>query len=153
MGLILDTDVIIGADRVATLLDFARWASDGNADLSAITVSELLVGVHRTNSAARRLRRSAFVEAVLARLPVLPFTTEVARSHAKIVATLMPQGTLIGAHDLLIAATAVAHGYALLTLNLAEFERVPGFSLPSSLFPLRTSGRWPSAPEFDIVLP
>ncbi len=129
MGLILDTDVIIGAERAATALDFTRWASYGNAYVSAITVSELLVGVHRADSEARRLRRSAFVEAVLARLPVLPFTTEVARSHAEIVATLMQQGNLIGAHDLIVAATAVAYGYALLTLNVAEFERVAGLDL------------------------
>jgi len=129
MGLVLDTDVIIKAERLDTPLDFNQWASYGNAYISAITVSELLIGVHRADSEARRLRRSAFVEAVLTRLPSLPFTSEVARTHAEIVAALARQGTPIGAHDLIIASTAVAYGYALLTLNVTEFERVPGLIL------------------------
>jgi predicted nucleic acid-binding protein len=32
----------------------------------------------------------------------------------------------LGAHDPLIAATALAYGHAVLTQNLREFQRVPG---------------------------
>ena len=35
-------------------------------------------------------------------------------------------GQLIGPNDLLIAATALAHGAILVTHNTAEFSRVPG---------------------------
>ena len=38
-------------------------------------------------------------------------------------------GTTIGAHDLLIAATAIAGGDALVTLNQREYARVPGLRL------------------------
>lgn len=34
-------------------------------------------------------------------------------------------GTPIGANDLMIAATALAHGAVLITRNVREFERVP----------------------------
>jgi tRNA(fMet)-specific endonuclease VapC len=131
MGLVLDTDVIIRAERSTAPLDFNRWASYGNAYISAITVSELLIGVYRADSEARRLRRSTFVEAILARVPALPFTGDVARTHAGIVAAPARQGALIGAHDLIIASTALSHGYALLTFNVNEFERVPGLELAS----------------------
>lgn len=67
-----------------------------------------------------------FVERVLARVPVLPFDLAVARMHAQLAFELFAIGRPIGSHDLLIAATAVAHGYDLLTLNVREFERVPG---------------------------
>ncbi len=129
MGLILDTNVIIRADRRGTPVDFTVWSSWGDAYISAITASELLVGVHRADSEARRLRRAAFVEGVLAAIPVLDFTLEVARTHAEILAILKSRGEVIGAHDLIIAATALSAGHAVLTTDLDEFRRVPGLEV------------------------
>jgi tRNA(fMet)-specific endonuclease VapC len=40
---------------------------------------------------------------------------------------------MIGAHDLMIAATALAHGCAVLTENIKEFSRVPGLEAFSFL--------------------
>ena len=68
-------------------------------------------------------------EGLLAILPVLDFTSETARVHAEIHASLRQRGALIGAHDLIIAATALQHGYALLTSNEREFGRVPGLQV------------------------
>ncbi len=53
----------------------------------------------------------------------------VARVHARLVADLTAAGRLIGPNDVMIAATAVAHGYGLLTLNVREFARVPGLDV------------------------
>jgi len=128
MGVVLDSGVFIRAERRGAV-DFSQWASYGPAYISAVTVSELLVGVHRADTEARRVKRSAFVEAVLARLPVLDFTVEVARVHAGLFAALARQGQLIGAHDLIIAATALSHGCAVLTTNPSEFGRVPGLEV------------------------
>lgn len=129
MGLVLDTNVVIRAERKGAGVDFSRWATRGNAYISAITASELLVGVHRADSEARRVKRSAFVEAVLAAIPILDFTLEVARTHAEILASLRGRGQVIGAHDLIIAATALAAGHALLTTDIVEFGRVPGLDV------------------------
>ena len=125
MGLMLDTNVFIHAERSGSPIDFSKWEKYGDVYISAITVSELLVGVHCANSDARRTRRSAFVESILAKLPVLGFYAEEARIHAGLFATLTKKGQLIGAHDLLLAATAIVHNCAVLTANMKEFERVP----------------------------
>ena len=125
VGLILDTDVLIRAEKQAAEIDFTRWAAHGEAYISAITCSELLVGVHRASTPARRARRSAYVEALLARLPVLAFDATVARTHAQLLGALSRNVT-VGAHDLLIGATALAHGFALLSANVADFSRMPG---------------------------
>lgn len=98
--------------------------------ISVITVSELLHGVHRATD-AQRARRQAFVEHVLASLAPLPVTEAVARVHAHTWAALADRGEVIGAHDLWIAATALAHGFDLATLNQREFSRVAGLSLVS----------------------
>lgn len=94
--------------------------------MASITASELLIGVHRSDSPARRLRREAFVEAILAALPVIAFDLRIARVYAQLSAQLAAAGQPIGAHDLLIAATALADGSAVLTLNMCDFARVPG---------------------------
>jgi len=126
MGLMLDTNVFIYAERSGKLIDFSQWERYGDVYISAVTVSELLVGVHYANSEARKTRRSAFVESLLAQMPVLSFNTEAARVHAGLFAALAKQGQMIGAHDLIIAATAIVHNCAVLTENIKEFSRVPG---------------------------
>ncbi|GMU55957.1 MAG: hypothetical protein AMXMBFR33_51030 [Candidatus Xenobia bacterium] len=97
--------------------------------LAAITASELMHGVHRADTASRRERRRAFVESILARVPVLAFDLEVARLHAQIWADLRSRGEQIGAHDMMIAATALHHELRLLTRNEREFHRVAGLEL------------------------
>ncbi|MBL0700382.1 MAG: type II toxin-antitoxin system VapC family toxin [Desulfosarcina sp.] len=126
MGLILDTNVFIYSERSGNPIDFSKWENYGDVYISSITVSELLVGVHYANSDARKTRRSAFVESVLAKISVLSFNTQEARVHAGLFATLAKQGQIIGAHDLIIASTAIVHNCAVLTENIKEFERVPG---------------------------
>lgn len=56
----------------------------------------------------------------------MPITQPVARIHAELWAGQEQAGAMIGAHDLWIAATAVAFGFGLMTRNAREFERVPG---------------------------
>ena len=129
MGLILDTSVFIAWERSGRSLDFSPWAEYGNAAISVVTASELLVGVHRADTPSRREKRSAFVEAILARVPILSFTIEVARVHAELFACLSQQGNMIGAHDLIIAATAVCHQSSVLTQNTADFQRVSGLNV------------------------
>jgi tRNA(fMet)-specific endonuclease VapC len=98
---------------------------DEDRAISVITVSELLHGALRAKGALRS-RRRAFVEHLLAGLTAIPITEPVARIHADVWAELAEGGRVIGAHDLWIAATALAHGLGVATRNVAEFERVPG---------------------------
>jgi tRNA(fMet)-specific endonuclease VapC len=127
MAQLIDASVFITMERRGQqILDLPAIASDERTGVAAITASELLVGIHRADSPERRLRREAFVEAILERMLILPFDLRVARVHAQVWAQLTAAGQMIGAHDLLVAATALAHGYSVLTDNLQEFHRVPG---------------------------
>lgn len=132
MGVILDSSVLIAAERGQfRLTALLESLGDTPVAIAAITASELLDGVHRASARGVRMRRAAFVEALLAELPVLPFGLGEARMHAELWAELARGGTTIGAHDLLIAATAIAGGDALVTLNQREYARVPGLRLQS----------------------
>jgi tRNA(fMet)-specific endonuclease VapC len=129
MGLVIDTTVFMDAQNQRfELAKLAKFAHYTEAYIAAITVSELLAGVHLAKTAAQRVQRSAFAENVIVRMPVLDFNEEVARTYAELYAFfLRPRSQIKGnVHDLLIAATAVAHGFAVLTSNVDDFKKIPG---------------------------
>ena len=126
MGLMVDTNVFISLEKSGRPIDFSSWESSQKVYISVVIASELLMGVHRANTEARRQSRSAFVEAVISGVGVLDFTVAAARVHAEIYADLAKKGQMIGAHDLIIAATARCHDLSVLTDNVQEFSRVPG---------------------------
>jgi len=141
VGVLIDASVLIDAERGR--LDLAAHVArhpDEDAYLSVVTASELLHGVHRATTAAQRARRSAFVEGLLQRFPVLDVDLATARAHARIWADLTAAGTRVGPNDLWLAAAALAHGLTLVTANLREFERVPGLRLEGWGADARTSG-------------
>ena len=128
MGILIDTDVWVLAEKSGGTLDLARWATYGGAYMCAVTASELLVGVERANTAQRRALRGAFVENLLATIPVMEFSLPVARTHARMIAALS-KNVAAGAHDAIIAATAVHYGYGLLTRNVADFKIFQGLKI------------------------
>lgn len=127
MTVLIDASVLIDVERGRTDLDAA--VGDADRAISAVTASELLHGVRRAADARVRARRQAFVEHILAALDPIPVDARVARAHAAAWAELDAAGIRIGAHDLWIAATALAHGYAVATADVRDFERVPGLDV------------------------
>jgi len=130
MGLIFDTSVLIALERSASPLEEAISGREEEAfGICAITAAELLHGVHRADSPARRLVREAFVEKIIEIFPVFPFDLASARIYARLWASLHKKGAALGAHDVMIAATAISLGYALLTSDAEHFGRIDGLSL------------------------
>ena len=130
MGILIDSSILIHAEGVGSdLADHIRGREDEDAFISVISASELLHGVHRAADAETRAKRLAFVEGVLAAIPVLDIDLATARSHAQLWADLSRRGIMIGVHDSWLAATCLAHGLSLATGNVREFERVPGLEL------------------------
>jgi predicted nucleic acid-binding protein len=130
MGVILDTAVVVAAERRQFTIE--KWLESlGNEmiSLAAITAAELLHGCLRARDPGVRARRSAFVDALLATIPVLPYGMPEARRHAELWAELSTRGTIVEAHDMIIGATALARGFSLATLNQTEFGRIPGLRL------------------------
>lgn len=129
MGILIDSSVLIAweRDRLNLQSKLADCAEEDFA-ISAITASELLHGVHRAANPAQRRRREAFVEGLLARLPVISFDAVAARIHARLSAELATNGTAVGPHDLIIAATALTKGYVVTTSDERSFPRIPGLS-------------------------
>lgn len=130
MAVLIDASILIETERGR--LDLERHVarrSDDESFLSVITASELLHGVHRALQPQQRALRSAFVEGILERFPLLQVDMATARAHAQVWAELAKASTLIGPHDLWLAAICIAHGLTMVTANIREFERVPGLQV------------------------
>lgn len=127
MGLIIDTSVIIAAERQA--IDFSKWKKYESAYISSVTITELLSGVHRAKNTKIRVKRSAFVEHIISTIGNISFGEEEARIYAQILDDLYRNNITIGAHDLMIGATAISCGYPVLTINAKDFKRIPGLEV------------------------
>jgi tRNA(fMet)-specific endonuclease VapC len=125
LALLIHTDLLIDLERGVGTPSIEELMGEEERAISVITVSELLHGALRATGPLRA-RRTAFVEHLLAAVRAIPITEPVARIHAQVWAELARAGSVIGAHDLWIASTALAHGLGLATRNAIEFERVPG---------------------------
>lgn len=130
MAGLIDTSTLIALERQGALLTSGiPGFLDEHFTIASITVSELLVGVHRASSITKRFDRAQGIERIIQQYPVLPFDVPEAKVHAELQAEMMANGELIGAHDLIIAATALTHGRFVLTHNLRDFQRVPGLTV------------------------
>lgn len=130
MAVLIDASILIESERGR--LDLEQYLAQRQQEeffLSVVTASELLHGVHRAVQPEVRTKRSAFVEAILERFPLLPVDLATARAHAQVWATLAATGTLVGPHDLWLAATCIAYGLTMVTANIREFARVPALAV------------------------
>lgn len=125
--LIVDTTILIEAERRGASLDEVI-ADDDDVAMAAITAAELLVGVELADSRRRR-GRERYVADVLATIPVEVYDLEVARFHARLLADTRVSGRPRGAHDLIIAATALATDRVVVTADAPGFGDLPGVSL------------------------
>jgi len=61
--------------------------------------------------------------------PPLPYTEQTAYEHARIWAELEAAGKMIGAYDLIVAATALERASDVATFNTRHFGSVPGLKV------------------------
>ena len=130
MGFVIDSNVIIAAERSRSGLELLLGdALDSECFLSVITVSELLHGIARAASVTQLRRRLQFLEPILDRFEILPIDEATARLHATLWADLLSTGTMIGIHDLWIAASCLRYGHALVSDNRREFARISALEI------------------------
>ena len=96
--------------------------------MAAITVAELLLGVELADD-HHRSGRQAFVDAIVRTVPVAAYDLRVARTHATLLAHVRRAGRPRGAHDLIIASTAIAANRIVVTADPAGFRHLPGLQV------------------------
>ncbi|HET6874338.1 MAG TPA: PIN domain-containing protein [Acidimicrobiales bacterium] len=127
--LLLDTTFLVDADRSgSTLVDLI--ADDDDVAIAAITVAELLVGVHLADD-AHRSSRQQFVDDVTQVIPIVLYDEAIASFHAELLAAVRRQGRPRGAHDLIIAATARASQREIVSADRSAYADLPGIAVRS----------------------
>ena len=126
---VIDTSVLIAAGRGQINLPTTQGGMEEDLATAAICVSELSQGIHRAGTVRRRTAREAQLAYVLRSLRVLPFDLETARLHGQLWADLSSRGIQLGAHDLIIAATALYHNARLATRDKRSFPKIKGLAV------------------------
>ena len=123
---LLDTNICIALLRGNR--DIARKIIDlgeGACHLSIITLSELMFGDYYSKREEQEVPKvKQFVE----RFPVISLSESV-EEYAIIKTRLRSSGILIDEFDLMIAASALAGGYTLVTDNIKHFQRITDLKL------------------------
>jgi len=94
--------------------------------IPSVVLYELEYGIAKSISPGKR---QAQLKELCSLVETLPFGDEEARLSAAIRASLEKKGTPIGAHDMLIAGTALANQGVLVTHNTKEFSKVSKLKL------------------------
>ncbi len=133
MGLILDSSVVIAAERRGDtpeqlVQQVIGVAGNQEAALSSVGLTELVHSIYRANSVQIQLRRKSFVDELRIGLSVYPYTAETAVLAGRIDGEQTAAGVVIPFVDLLIGATALSLGFSILTANMRHFKQIPGLN-------------------------
>ena len=126
MRYLLDTNAVSDLVRnpQGKVAQRIRKVGEARICTSIIVAAELRYGAIKKGSPGL----SAQLEMVLNALEVLPFEPPADAIYASLRTSLEEVGMPIGAHDMLIAAHALALGCTIVTDNDREFARVHGLS-------------------------
>lgn len=119
--------MLIDAERDNEALE-QRIGDEDDVAMAAITAAELLVGVELADR-RRRDRREQYVADVFKTVSIEGYDLDVARAHARLLAHVRRSGSPKGAHDLIIAATAVAREREIVSSDTSAFDGLPGVVL------------------------
>lgn len=130
-GLVLDSSVLVAAERRrVTTLEAIRGVREvaGNVPIviCSVTVAELAHGVYRADTPERSRTRREFLDELKAEIPIHPVTESTAEIVGRIGGEQAAKGISVPLADLIIGACAVELGYAVGTINVRDFNRIPG---------------------------
>lgn len=132
MSFLLDTNVCSGHIKDGRKL-FPRFVQySGRLYVSRIVLAELYTWAYGKADSRKHMK---LIERLLIDVQVLEFDDASAQSFGLLRAQMRPLGIVVGAMDLLIASTAIANGFSVVTHNVKDFSRIPGLAVVDWLSP------------------
>lgn len=102
---------------------------DAQIAIAAFVIYELIKGVYQLPDSRKRLKIFDYIESVLIKFPVLPYTQEAANWHGQEAARLQGIGKSPPFIDAQIAAVAKTNNLILVTRNTADFKHFSDLQL------------------------
>ncbi|MFI3189953.1 twitching motility protein PilT [Crenothrix sp. D3] len=102
---------------------------DAQIAIAAFVVYELIKGVYQLPDSKKRLKIFDYIESVLIKFPVLPYTQEAANWHGQEAARLQTIGKSPPFIDAQIAAVAKTNNLILVTRNTTDFKNFSDLQL------------------------
>lgn len=128
MSYLLDTCVISDFfKKQPSALKRFKEVSPEELHISSLAVMEIEFGLRLHAEREKKIR--PLWEEFLNYINILPYSKECAVASASIRADLKRRGLPVGAYDLLIGGTALAHNLVMVTSNRDEFDRMPGLTV------------------------
>jgi predicted nucleic acid-binding protein len=130
MGLILDSSVLIAAERKGqnarqALTSLSSQIGFTDIAISVVTLIELAHGAVRADTPERRTTRQRFLQELQSAVPIHPVTIPMALHAGRLDGENTAKGVRLALADLLIGVTALELGYGVATSNLRHFHLIP----------------------------
>jgi predicted nucleic acid-binding protein len=134
MGLILDSSVLIAAERQGknarqVLTAVAKEIGETEVGISVVTLIELAHGAARAGSPERKTKREKFITELITAMPVYSVTVEIALRAGQLDGDNQARGVKVPLADLLVGVTALELSYGVATANLRHFRQITGLSV------------------------
>ena len=132
MSFVVDTDTCSAYIKGHPLVSNRFLQYGGGLYMSIVTLAELTIWASRVKASPKRAQE---VQDLLKIVTPLDATVDVARKFGVVQAALMDAGQAAPELDLLIAATALVHGYTVVTHNVQDYAMIPGLTVVDWLVP------------------
>ena len=120
---LLDTDTIIYSFKgIDSVVEQFRLHADAPKALSVISYGELIYGAQKSIQVNSNLAKVNRLREIF---PIIDISPAIMDCFGLIKAQLSKQGLTVDDFDLLIGATALTHGYTLVTNNEKHFSKIP----------------------------
>jgi toxin FitB len=123
MTFLVDANVLSEATRPDPDPRVLQWLARHEREIAVdpVILGEILFGILQLPSGKRRSRLEQWFEAGVGAIHCLPWDAATGLRWARLLADLRASGSSMPIKDSLIAATALAHGLAVVTRNRRDF--------------------------------
>ena len=125
MTYLVDANVLSEATKPSPDAKVIQWLRRNEREITVdpIVLGEIRFGIYLLPAGKRRRRLEKWFDDGIAKLVCVPWDAQIGRRWAKLLADLRKAGQSLPIKDSLIAATALAHGFIVVTGNARDFRK------------------------------
>jgi toxin FitB len=122
---LVDANVLSEATKPAPDSKAIEWLrrNERSMTVDPIILGEIRFGIHLLPTGRRRRRLETWFDEGVARIVCVPWDARTGLRWARLLAELRRSGRALPIKDSLIAATALVHGFIIVTRNTRDFKK------------------------------